>query len=797
MKRTLMSTNRYFSLLAAILLLGMAAWAGIEAKTYPLQPGEYLLQVLPRVQGGTYLIVGQSAGVANGIVSPTFLDTDRFLMSSGALLGGVRLHVVRLDAMDREVARFSVGGEGYTSFKAALLDSDGSLVILGETSDRAFPVKNPLLPLAIPQEGNAFTRWGFLAKSDPAGSGIVTSTLIGGVELADEMFSNGTIPLDLTRDGAGNVYVTGITSHRDFPVTANAYKKDPRFDIEEKESEGFLLKVDRHLRSLLYSTFLGSDALPSHTCREGGPCGLLPSRIQNAAVAVRVGAGQQPWVLLSTTGEALAATPGAYAADPEHAAPTPSNPLVDPRGRESVSLVKLDAQGSSVIVSAFMGEPGPWNLSPPNSLALLSGGSPVVLFDRGSMPGKTIEFLKLLPDASAATAHYTLEPRGGGVVSRYLVAAADNSLWLSGNFYRIVRSPVPLDSTPGLSANLDERDENRVGFEGIAPTVDLGNDFLLRISGEDLQPRSLWMLPNPLAGPLRATPFGVEMASTEGIVTSVPYPGQPGTAILSVSNSALPRAQATVSPYEFLTLEGVGLGLPDAAPPQFDRFGNLPRVHEGVRVTLDGVASPLLSVSTNAVTLIAPETLAAKAEAAPVELSLESGGQVVARYPLFANRANPRFFRADPSIVSQRAAAVNQDGSVNSFERPAKPGEIISLFLNGAGAPTAAVPAGLRMPVAGSWTTLRPKVSGYGSFQLDSENDTPWEVSYFGIAPGLASGTLQMNVRIPRDLHFVGEDAIPSWTATLFVDFLPATPASPGEPEPDSPRDSISIWVRR
>ncbi len=797
MRKKTWATGRNFGLTLATILLSVAGWAGIESKTYPLLPGESLLQVLPRVQGGTYLILGQSAGGIGGIVSPTFVDTDRFLISSGALLGGVRLHVVRLDALDRQVARFPVGGEGYASFRAALVDSDGSLVILGETSDRAFPVKNPLLPLPIPQEGNAFTRWGFLAKTDPAGSGIVTSTLIGGVELANVLVSNGTIPLDLTRDGAGNLYVTGSTSHRDFPVTANAYKKDARFDIKEKESEGFLLKVDRHLRSLLYSTFLGSDALASPPCPEGGLCGLLPARIHNAAVAVRVGAGQQPWVLLSTTGEALATTPGAYAADSEDTASPPSNPFVDLRNSESTSLVKLDAQGSSVIVSAFLGRSGPWNLYPPDSLALLSGGSPVVLFDRGSMPGRRIEFLKLLPNASAVTAHYTLEPHAGGIVLRNLAVAPDNSLWLSGNFYRVVRSPVPLLNAPGLSANLDERDENRAGFEGIAATVELGTDSLLRFSGEDLQPRSLWMLPSPLAGPLRATPFGVEMASPRGIVTSVPYPGQPGTAILSVSNAALPRAQATVSPYEFLTVEGVGLGLPDAAPPQFDRFGNLPRLHEGVRVTIDGVASPLLSVSANAVTLIAPETLASKVEGSPVELALESGGQVVARYPLFANRANPRFFRADPSIASQRAAAVNQDGSVNSFESPAKPGEVISLYLNGAGAPTTAVAAGTRMPTAGSWSTLRPKVVGYGNSLPSSPPDAPWEVSYFGIAPGLASGTLQMNVRVPKDFAFIGEDGSSSRAAYIFVNFLPATPTPPGESEPGSPTDSVSIWVRR
>lgn len=797
MRKKTWATGRNFGLTLATILLSVAGWAGIESKTYPLLPGESLLQVLPRVQGGTYLILGQSAGGIGGIsrvyvrqplpqfpqfqegyVLPASRVNDRFSQTDGVVFGGFGLHVVRLDAMDREVARFRVGGEGYTAFTAALLDSDGSLVILGETSDRAFPVKNPVLPLAIPQEGNAFTRWGFLAKTDPAGTGIAVSTLIGGVETDEGPLSFGTKPQALARDGAGNLYVAGTTTHRDFPVTASAYKKNARFDLEEKLSEGFLLKVDRHLRSLLYSTFLGSDTLTApEVCPVGGLCGIGVAGIRNEAAAVRVGAGQQPWVLLTTTGEALPTTPGAYVADLPEAEEGPTNPFVNLRNGNSASLLKLDSQGGTVIVSAFLGSTGPGLSYPGDSLALLSDGSPVALLDRGAIPSREVEIVKLLPDASAASAHHTVATRVVGTSRRNLAVAPDNSLWLSGSLYG------------------REGESNR--FEGIAPSIDLGDDFLMRLSGEDLRPRSLWMLPNSLAGPLRTTPFGVEMASPRGIVTSVPFPGTPGSAILGVRNAAGPIVQSTVSPYEFLTLEGVGLGLPDAAPPQFDRFGNLPRMHEGVRVTLDGVASPLLSVSAHAVTLIAPESLAAKADKEPVELALEIDGQVVARYPLFANGANPRFFTSGQRGARPFAAAVNQNGFVNSEENPAKPGESVSLYLNGVGAPTSAVAAGKLLPAAGVWSTLRPMVTGYHFGQLGQSNDNTWEVGYFGIAPGLASGTVQLNVRIPEGFLSGVEAGDPTSEAMLFATFLPSAPVPPEELSRFVFNDSVSIWVRR
>ncbi|MDZ7637617.1 MAG: hypothetical protein U5J83_05115, partial [Bryobacterales bacterium] len=228
--------------------------------------------------------------------------------------------------------------------------------------------------------------------------------------------------------------------------------------------------------------------------------------------------------------------------------------------------------------------------------------------------------------------------------------------------------------------------------------------------------------------------------------------------------------------------------------PQFDRNGNLPEMHEGVRVTLNGEPSPLLSVSRDHVDFIAPEGLASSAEGERVELKVELGGQLVASYDLFANRANPRFFARGNSPWERFAAALNQDGTVNSRRNPARAGESISLFLNSAGAPAMPVAAGKRMESAGAWSTLRPTLTGVSSGIQTMPFGSTWEIGYFGVAPGLASGTLQLNATIPAS---VAAEALPPGEAMklgVAAIVLAAPPEEPGQIGRIW-TDLVNVWV--
>ena len=74
------------------------------------------------------------------------------------------------------------------------------------------------------------------------------STYLGGYETGEEIIE------DIAVDSFGNVYVTGVTSASDFPVTSGAY------DTTLSSTDGVVAKINPNLSgssSLIYSTFLG------------------------------------------------------------------------------------------------------------------------------------------------------------------------------------------------------------------------------------------------------------------------------------------------------------------------------------------------------------------------------------------------------------------------------------------------------------------------------------------------------------------------------------------------------------
>jgi uncharacterized protein (TIGR03437 family) len=108
-------------------------------------------------------------------------------------------------------------------------------------------------------------------------------------------------------------------------------------------------------------------------------------------------------------------------------------------------------------------------------------------------------------------------------------------------------------------------------------------------------------------------------------------------------------------------------------------------------------------------------------------------------------QAEPGIFTADGSGSGQ-AAALNQDGSLNSGSNPAAQGSIVTLFATGLG-PMKPQPADGVVPKAPAAQPTLPLV-----LNIDPLNAV---IRYAGDAPGLVEGAVQINAVVPR-LYMTG-----------------------------------------
>jgi uncharacterized protein (TIGR03437 family) len=727
--------------------------------------------------------------------------------SAVTLASGSPTAIVRLGLNNEEVSRLPLDSPSIATFRKALVDTDGSLIVLMNTSTPGLPLVNPLFPLQIPPlpedplDGPP-TRYGYLLKTNAAGSRIERSTLIGGAAapgLTPHM-APGTNIHDITQDTQGNLYLTGSTSHPDFPVTPSAAKTDPRFDIQAKGAEGFLMKLGRNLDRVIYSTFLGSDeALPYDCTGLGAP--LLDQSHHSAGYAVKVNTQQQAIVYASTNGKAIPATPGGYQAAQTPGAPACQNPppvLNSPfSNTRPVSLLRFSADGGTLLTSAYLGLTGLTTLanSSGDALHLQADGSIIAALDEvRTNPGAAMRFLRLDANLSTVLAQADLATNGYPILGRRLTLQPNGSLWLSGDLWpRAVRTPF--GGGPPVADPID-----RIG--DIPFTVLAGDDLLVRVSAHDLQPQAAYLLPNGASSAgIRATGLTVDLFSPAGGRMSIPTSGSIVPAILAVANAAGLQGKPTASPYEFLSLYGEGIGPATAVSASFSPQGDLPTLLGGVRVWLDGVAAPLLYAGNGQVNFIAPAQLANRTPGARVLLELERDGAILATVPLRTTAWDIHPFRHTSQQRAGDVIVLNQDGTVNSNTNPVQRGQAITLYLNGGGAPPDRFPAGRRVPSARPFSMLIPKMESARLVSTPGSTATAtlsWPVEYLGAAPSLAAGTLQLNVRVPTNASGLLLGLVPQGTAPNIalatLQFL--EPDAQPDAVPAALPVSVTVWLK-
>lgn len=178
--------------------------------------------------------------VSKNVFQPTF--------GGGAFNGDA--FVAKVDSTGTNVLYLTyLGGAADDGGYDIAIDSSGNAYLAGFTESANFPTKNALFPrikgILDPTTG-LYPAEGFVTELNPDGSALVFSTYLGGSALD---FTDG-----IAVDPAGNVYVTGATASRDFPI------RNPlpgQATPSGGFSDAFVTKFSRGGTSIIFSTYLG------------------------------------------------------------------------------------------------------------------------------------------------------------------------------------------------------------------------------------------------------------------------------------------------------------------------------------------------------------------------------------------------------------------------------------------------------------------------------------------------------------------------------------------------------------
>ncbi|HOV32047.1 MAG TPA: SBBP repeat-containing protein [Candidatus Hydrogenedens sp.] len=138
-----------------------------------------------------------------------------------------------------------LGGNDIDRIMDVKVDNAGNIYLLGETKSLNFPTSSGSFHTTF--SGGDITGDVFIVKLNPLANTLIFSTFLGG--------SGDDSPTSIEIDSQRNIYIAGITSSSDFPITPNAFQSGK---IGNKD--GFITKVNSDCSNILYSSYIGGSA---------------------------------------------------------------------------------------------------------------------------------------------------------------------------------------------------------------------------------------------------------------------------------------------------------------------------------------------------------------------------------------------------------------------------------------------------------------------------------------------------------------------------------------------------------
>jgi uncharacterized protein (TIGR03437 family) len=274
----------------------------------------------------------------------------------------------------------------------------------------------------------------------------------------------------------------------------------------------------------------------------------------------------------------------------------------------------------------------------------------------------------------------------------------------------------------------------------------------------ELQANTSYTCAGPIDIPSNLFPGNNQMlaefdpAGTYSDLRQAPLASWPATNVLARADApvvpangvthAATNVSSPISPGQLVTLYGNQIGSPSPLGLQLDSSRRVSTRLGPTEVFVDNVRAPIIYSFPGQVAFVVPFSVAESVRqgrrTASIVLSKNDirGAEVVV--PLAA--VAPAVFTANSS-GSGIAAATNQNGSAHSSANPARRGEVITLYGSGFGLTSPQFLDGELAPRAALLrSAIRAEIAGISA-----------TVEYAGAAPGLVSGVVQINIRIPAN----------------------------------------------